>query len=193
MPVHREEAKQAIVAFLRALGRDPLTDPELVGTADRVTEAWATDLVDGYDVDIAAMLAAESSPAPSDARALVSVKNLAVSTMCPHHLLPARGTGTVVYLPGSRVTGLGTIARLVDAYAHRLTLQETIGTSVARSLVELLGARGAACKLSLVHSCLASRGERQHTAVVETLAVAGSFDAPGHERDLLLAILAGGA
>jgi GTP cyclohydrolase I len=192
MPVDQREAARTVHAFLRALGRDPDRDEELRGTPERVAEAWADELVDGYDVDVAALLASESSTATGP-RSLVSVRGLAVATICPHHLLPARGTGTVLYLPGDRMTGLGTLARLVDAFAHRLTLQETIASSVAAALVEHLGARGAACKLSLSHNCLTSRGERQSAAIVDTLALAGSFETPGPDRDLVLAALEEGA
>src|SRR5262249_2420365 len=158
MAVDRTAARQAISAFLRALGRDVQREPELSGTPERVVEAWANELVEGYDVDVAALLAAESSPVPAGPAALVALRGLSVSTMCPHHLLPARGTATVLYLPGARVAGLGTISRLVDAFAHRLTFQETITASVARALVEHLGARGAACRLAMAHGCLSSRG-----------------------------------
>jgi GTP cyclohydrolase I len=105
--------------------------------------------------------------------------------------LPARGTATVLYLPGARLAGLGTLSRLVDAYAHRLTFQETITASVARALVQHLGARGAACRLALVHGCLASRGERQDQGVVETIAFAGSLETPGSDREVALAALSG--
>jgi GTP cyclohydrolase I len=191
MAVDETKAAEAVHAFLRALGRDSDADEELKDTPARVARAWATDLVDGYDVDVAALLRSESSPAP-ESRGLVSLRELSVATICPHHLLPGRGTGTVLYLPGDRIAGLGTLARLVDAFAHRLSLQEVIGSSVARSLVEHLGARGAACKLSLSHSCLTSRGERQEHAMVETIALAGSFEHPGPDRDLALAALSEG-
>ncbi len=187
MPVDKAEAAEAIARFLVALGLDPGSDPELAGTPARVAEAWANDLVDGYDVDVAALLERESSPAAG--AGLVSVRDLAVSTICPHHLLPARGTGTVLYLPGARVAGVGTLARVLDAFAHRLTLQETITASVARALVQHLGARGAACTLSLSHDCLSSRGERKVAAVVDTIAWAGTFEQPGPDRDLALAAL----
>ena len=189
MPVDRTKAEKAVVEFLRAMGRDPENEPELAGTPARVVEAWATDLIDGYDVDVPRLLAVESGAAPSGGGGLVSVRGLAVSTMCPHHLLPARGTATVLYLPAARIAGLGTLARVVDAYAHRLTLQEVIGANVASALVRHLGARGAACKISLAHSCLASRGERQHGATVETIAFAGTFDLPGPDRDIALTAL----
>jgi GTP cyclohydrolase IA len=193
MPVDAKKAAEAVHAFLRALGRDPDADDELKDTPARVAEAWSKDLVDGYDVDVAKLLASESTPAPGGSQGIVAVRGLSVSTICPHHLLPGRGTATVLYLPGARITGLGTLARLVDAFSHRLSLQETIAAAVARALVEHLGARGAACKLSMSHSCLASRGERQENAIVETIAFAGTFEHAGPDRDLAIAALAEGA
>jgi len=189
MAMDRVAAQKAIASFLRALGRDPDVEPELLGTPARVVDAWVDELIDGYDVDISAMLAAESSPAPADRAGLVALRGLAVSTMCPHHLLPARGTATVLYLPGRLVAGFGTIARLVDAWSHRLTLQEAIGVHVATSLVELLGAHGAACRLSMSHRCLTARGRRQTAALVDTIAFAGTFGRPGPDRDLALQAL----
>jgi GTP cyclohydrolase I len=190
MPVDKKEAEEAVFAFLRALGRDPDHERELAGTPERVAQAWADDLVDGYDVDVAALLTSESSAAPAGPPSLVSLRGLTVSTICPHHLLPARGTATLLYLPGSRVAGWGTLSRLVDAFAHRLALQEAITSGIAEALVLHLGARGAACELSLSHSCLSSRGERKDEAVARTIAFAGSFQVSGPDRELALAALA---
>jgi GTP cyclohydrolase I len=193
MPVDEKKAAEAVHLFLRALGRDPDRDEELKDTPARVARAWSEDLVDGYDIDVPKLLASESAPAPLGSRGLVALRGLAVATICPHHLLPGRGTATILYLPGARITGLGTLSRLVDAFAHRLSLQETIAGAVARALVEYLGARGAACKLSMSHSCLTVRGERQDSAIVETIAFAGTFEHPGPDRDLAIAALAEGA
>lgn len=191
MPVDRVALETAVAAFLRALGRRD-DDPLLGGTPARVAAAWADELCDGYAVDVAALLAGESEPAPPGDATLVVLRGLRVSTVCPHHLLPARGTATVAYLPGARVAGLGTLARVLDAFAHRLTLQESIGDEVVAALVRDLGARGALCGLSLVHDCLASRGQRQDAARVETLALAGAFAVEGPERALALSALGAG-
>lgn len=176
MAVDRDAAEHAIRAFLTALGRDPKNDPTLAGTPARVAEAWARDLLAGYDVDVPSLLLAESEileRGAAGAAGLVIVKDVAVATICPHHLLPGLGRASVAYLPGTRLVGIGTIARTVDAFARRLTLQETIGESVVRALVSVVGARGALCRIELVHSCLAARGAREASATVVTVAAAG--------------------
>lgn len=174
MPIDRGAAERAIAAFLSALGHDASTSSELTDTPARVAEAFASDLLSGYSVDVPGLLSAESSPLPpSGPKGLVAVRDISVVTVCPHHLLPGLGVATVGYLPGDRLVGIGTVARVVDAFARRLTLQEVIGQSVVRALVEHGGARGAVCRLSLSHTCLAARGARQAAATVMTLAALG--------------------
>jgi GTP cyclohydrolase IA len=191
MMIDKAAAARAIEDFLRALGHEPAGD--LAGTGDRVAEAWADDLLQGYAVDPAAVLRAAAVPLSEDSASgppnIVVLRDIAVTTMCPHHLLPAFGVGLVAYLPGTKLAGIGALAQILDAYARRLTLQETIGAEVAGLLVRELGARGALCKLSLTHMCLIARGERRAGAVVETLAASGSFASQGPDRDLVFAAL----
>ena len=84
----RQAAARAIEDFLRAIGRDPKRDPNLAGTGARVTDAFVDELCDGYAVDIEALFAESAIDGASD---VVSVRDIAVTTMCPHHLLPAKG------------------------------------------------------------------------------------------------------
>jgi GTP cyclohydrolase I len=141
--VDRHAAERAIAAFLRALGHDPEASPELSDTPARVAEAFERDLLSGYSVDIRALLQTESVALSEDGpHGPVIVRDATVSALCPHHLLPATGVATVAYLPGDRIVGIGTLSRLVDAYARRLTLQEAISENVVRALVEHAGARG---------------------------------------------------
>ncbi|KYG08309.1 GTP cyclohydrolase [Sorangium cellulosum] len=183
--IDRQRAARAIEEFLRALGRD--VEGELAGTGERVADAWADDLIEGEAIDAAAVLREGAMETGPFERGLVVARDLSVTTMCPHHLLPGHGTGVVAYLPGARVAGIGTIAHVLDALARRLTLQERIGGQLVDLLVGELGARGALCKLTLTHTCLIARGERKAGAVIETVAVAGVFAEPGPERDLAFA------
>lgn len=192
MTIDREAAARAIADFLRALGHDPASDPELHQTPERVAEAYADDLLAGYGVDVAALIASGSLPAdPNAPRGIVVVRDIQLATVCPHHLLPSLGTATVAYLPGARLLGLGTIAALVDACARRLALQEQIGQDVVRALVSHGGARGAYCRIALTHGCLAARGARQTRASVHTTASAGELSGPEGTAELELALSAG--
>lgn len=174
MAIDRAAAERAIRAFLVALGHDPAKAKELEDTPARVAEAFEADLLAGEGVDVRALVRAESTPIPENGpRGLVVVDRIRVATVCPHHLLPGLGHATVAYLPGENLVGIGTIARVVDAYARRLTLQESIGESVVRAFIDTAGARGAYCRIELQHSCLSARGSREGEARVVTVARAG--------------------
>jgi GTP cyclohydrolase I len=175
--IDRARAERAVREFLLALGRDVDADPELRGTPERVVEAYRKDLLSGYDVDVPALLAEGEAISENKVSGLVALSGIAVSTVCPHHLLLSNGVASVAYRPGSRLFGLGTLAALVNAYARRLSLQESIGESVVRALVEHGGARAAYCEIRLVHGCLVARGSRQTGAELATTARRGDLDA----------------
>jgi GTP cyclohydrolase IA len=166
----RRAAAAAIDAFLSAIGRDPRTEPELKGTGERVAAAYIDELCDGYGVDVQALLVAESMPGKSE---VVAMHDVAVATVCPHHLMTSSGKASVAFAPGDKLVGLGTLVKVVDAFAHRLTLQEDIGQHVVLALVAHLGARWAACRLVLGHQCVSAQGTRRHGTRAETVSFAG--------------------
>jgi GTP cyclohydrolase I len=173
MSIDRKAAASAIEAFLRAIGRDPAREPELASTGARVTDAFVDELCDGYEVNVAALLRENRVPGTTS---IVVVRDAPFTTMCPHHLLPATGRATVAFAPGESLVGIGTLVKLVDAFAHRLALQESIGEEVCAALMEQLQPRWAGCRLIMEHACLVARGERRHGARVETIALRGEPD-----------------
>lgn len=163
--------------FLAALGRDPETDPELRDTPARVVEAYAGELLSGYAVDVKALLAEGAAVAEGKVSGFIALRSIAVSTICPHHLLLSHGVATLAYRPGPRLFGLGTLAAVVKAYARRLSLQETIGENVVQAMMQYGGARAAYCELRLVHGCVVARGARESQSELLTTARRGEIDA----------------
>ena len=184
MSIDRARAERAVREFLLALGRDPELEPDLSGTPARVVEAYASDLLSGYEVDVAQLLAEGEAVSESKISGCIALSGIALSTICPHHLLLSNGSASVVYRPGTRLFGLGTLAALVNAFSRRLSLQESIGESVVQALVEHGGARAAYCEIRLVHGCLVARGSRQAGTELTTTARRGAFDS----AELLLAL-----
>ncbi|HEV8550444.1 MAG TPA: GTP cyclohydrolase I [Polyangiaceae bacterium] len=172
----RSAAEAAIFQFLKALGHDPTQDPELAQTPARVVEAFASELLAGYGVDLAALVRDGSTEARTSESGLVALRDIDVATVCPHHLMPGLGRANVVYKPGARVLGLGAIARVVDACSRRLALQETIAEDVVTAFLEHAGARGAYCEITLVHGCLSARGACQASARATSIARRGALD-----------------
>jgi GTP cyclohydrolase I len=171
-PVDRAAAARAIQAFLEALGHDTKS-PLLRETPERVAEAFAEDLLSGERVDLAGLLLAGSEPVSGGANGLVAVREIPITAVCPHHLLPAVGHATVAYVPGRRLLGLGTVARLADACSRRLALQEAVGEAIVDALIDHAGARGAFCRLELLHTCLSARGAAKPETRLVTLAQRG--------------------
>ena len=180
-------AERAIADFLRALGHE--AQGELAQTPGLVAQAWTEELLSGYKLDPARILREGAVPIEPGQGSIVALRGLAVSTVCPHHLLPAHGDATVIYLPDDRVAGFGAIARALDALTRRLTFQERAGTAMAKLVVAELGARGALCSLRLAHTCLQARGPRQAAALVDSVAFAGCFAEPGPDREAALCVL----
>jgi GTP cyclohydrolase IA len=173
MSFDRNAAAAAIDAFLRAIGRDPAREPELRGTGERVADAFALELCDGYGVDADALLRGAQIEATS--ADLVVLRNVEITTTCPHHLIPAKGTAAIAFAPRGVVVGLGVLVRLIDAFAHRLTLQEEIGVHVAEALERVVRPEWVGCRLVLEHGCVFARGARRHGVKVETLALRGDL------------------
>jgi GTP cyclohydrolase IA len=178
-------ASKAITEFLRALGHDP-SKPELRDTGARVASLFFEELLDGYRTDPRSHL---TDAFESQAKSMVVLRNLATHIVCPHHLTIGNGTADVGYIPNGRLLGLGSLAKFVDAHAHRLVLQEDLGEVIVNDLLELLGAEGVGCRLSIRHGCLKHHGAKKRKAVLCTLALAGSFAVGGKHHHMAVEML----
>src|SRR5439155_15941774 len=123
-------AARAIDEFLIAIGRDPKTEPELRGTGARVADAFIDELCSGYAVDVDALLRGNIIAQSGGAATIVELRDVAMTTTCPHHLMTGIGKATIGFAPKDAIVGVGALARVLDAFARRLTLQETIGEGV---------------------------------------------------------------
>ena len=134
---------------------------------------WASEFLDGYDADPAAVLG-ELVVGEADPDVVV-VAGLRFHAMCPHHLLPVIYRISVAYLPGERVLGISKLSRIVHLLAHRPVLQEDLTQELAALLHERMETRGSAAYVEGLHLCMAARGIEAHEARVVTSAVRGVF------------------
>lgn len=139
---------------------DPSLDAgELLRRAPRrLAKAWTEDLLAGAGTDPAALLRPIEMPA---ARGPVLLSGIAFTAVCAHHLLPFRGVAHAGYVPEGRHAGLGAVARVVDACARRLTLQEALTASIADGLERGLSPRSLVVAVEAEHQCLSARGPRK--------------------------------
>jgi GTP cyclohydrolase IA len=106
---------------------------------------------------------------------MVIVKDIDVTSMCEHHLLPFIGKCHVAYMPRKKIVGLSKIPRLVDMYARRLQVQERLTTQIANTLNEVLQPRGVAVVIEAIHLCMLMRGVEKQNSKAVTSAMLGAF------------------
>lgn len=138
----------------------------------------------GVDTD---GLVATSALADEDGE-LVVIRDIEFRSVCEHHLLPFIGVASVAYMPGQRVVGLGTIAKVVETVASRPQLQERLTEQVADALQSGLEPVGLLVVLDAVHGCVTSRGARQPRSSTLTIASRGILSEPAARAEAVAMI-----
>ncbi len=182
----REEAEAAVRTLLRWAGDDP--DREgLVGTPDRVVRSYE-EFFAGYEVDPVALL--ERTFEETDGYdEIVLLRDIRLESYCEHHVVPIIGRAHVAYLPHRRVVGISKLARVVEAYAKRLQIQEKMTAQIANTINDVLQPRGVAVIIEAQHQCMTTRGIRKPGVSMVTSRMLGAFrDDPTTRRELLAMI-----
>jgi len=124
---------------------------------------------------------------------LIIVKDIPLASFCEHHLIPWTGTAAVGYLPGvdGRITGLSKLARLVDLYAKRPSVQERLTAQVADAMVARLAPRGVIVVVEAEHMCMTVRGVHKPGARTVTSAVRGSLQSSAVTRAEAMSLILG--
>ena len=157
--------------LLKELGEDPHREG-LDRTPDRVAGALRY-LTSGYGRDAHEIL--NDALFVEEYDEMVIVKDIDVTSLCEHHLLPFIGKCHVAYMPHKKIVGLSKIPRLVDMYARRLQVQERLTTQIAGTLNEVLQPRGVAVVMEAVHLCMLMRGVEKQNSTMVTSSVLGVF------------------
>lgn len=113
---------------------------------------------------------------------MVIVKDIEFYSMCEHHLLPFFGKISIGYIPDKQVVGISSLARLVEAFARRLQIQENLTTQIADTIMQYLKPKGAMIVCEALHLCMAMRGVEKQNAKVLTSAVRGLFQKDSRTR-----------
>jgi GTP cyclohydrolase I len=156
---------------LKHLGEDP--DREgLKKTPERLAKAMQY-LTQGYQVDARAIL--NSAKFHEEVSEMIVVKDIELYSMCEHHMLPFFGKAHVAYIPNGWITGLSKIARVVDAYARRLQVQERLTVQIMEAIRETLNPMGVAVVIEAQHLCMMMRGVQKQNSETTTSAFDGEF------------------
>jgi GTP cyclohydrolase I len=157
--------------LIELLGEDP--DREgLLKTPSRVSKAMQF-ITHGYTLDPVEII--QSALFHEDHKEMVIVKDIELYSLCEHHMLPFFGKAHVAYIPNGTITGLSKIARVVDAYARRLQVQERLTMQIRDCIQDALQPLGVAVVIEAKHLCMMMRGIQKQNSVTTTSAFTGEF------------------
>ena len=182
----REEAENAIRTLLRWAGDDPGREG-LQDTPARVARAYQ-EWFSGYGVDPVALL--ERTFEETDGYdEIVLLRDIRLESTCEHHMAPIIGRVHVAYLPHRRVVGISKLARVVEAYARRLQIQEKMTAQIANTIQDVLVPRGVAVVIEAAHQCMTTRGVHKPGVTMVTSRMLGAFRDDASTRRELLAMI----
>lgn len=168
----REEAEEAVRTLIRWAGDDP--DREgLTGTPDRVVRAYE-EFFGGYLEDPTEILERTFEEVEGYDE-MVLLRDIRFESHCEHHLAPIIGKAHVAYLPSHRVVGISKLARIVEAYARRLQIQEKMTAQIANTIQEVLEPQGVAVVIEATHQCMTTRGVHKPGTAMVTSRMLGEF------------------
>lgn len=171
-PMDLDRIAKAVREILEAIGEDPDRDG-LVDTPERVARMYA-EITSGLHDDPTSHLTVTFESSHDE---MVLVRDIALYSICEHHLIPFLGKAHVAYIPGKdgRITGLSKIARLVDGFSRRPQVQETLTLQIADAIEDTLEPRGVMVVIEAEHLCMSMRGIQRSGSTTVTSAVRGLF------------------
>ena len=180
-----KEWESTVRLLLRLMGEDPGREG-LRRTPLRVKKSLQF-LTSGYRQDPSKILTRTFAEVKHDE--MVIVKDVDFYSLCEHHMLPFFGKCHIAYVPEKKIIGLSKIPRLVDAFAHRLQVQERLTTQIAEAINEQIRPLGVACVVEASHLCMMMRGVQKQNARAVTSSMLGVFRTSDKTRAEFLTLI----
>ena len=170
--VSEDQALEAVKTLIKWAGDNPEREG-LKETPKRVIKSYK-DFFSGYNSDPREILSKKFKEVDGYDEIII-LKNIRLESHCEHHMVPFIGTAHVGYLPKNKVVGLSKLARLVEAFAKRLQIQEKLTAQIANAIDEVLQPRGVGVIIEASHLCVGTRGIHKPDAKMVTSRMLGSF------------------
>jgi GTP cyclohydrolase IA len=168
----REEAEEAVRTLIRWAGDDH-TREGLLGTPDRVVRSYEEFFI-GYDADPEEILK-RTFEETDGYDEMVILRDIRFESHCEHHMVPILGKAHIAYMPKKRVVGISKLARIVEAYAKRLQIQEKMTAQIANVIQDVLEPNGVAVVIEAQHQCMTTRGVYKPGVTMVTSRMLGAF------------------
>jgi GTP cyclohydrolase I len=179
----RAEAELAFRTVLRWIGEDVDRDG-LRETPARLVRAFE-EYFSGYSEEPEQILQ-KTFKEIDGYDEMVVLRGVPFESHCEHHVAPIVGRAWVAYVPDRRVVGISKLARVVDAFARRLQIQERLTAQIANTIDEVLKPQGVAVVIRAAHHCMSMRGIRKHGGDLVTSRMLGCFrDNPMTRQEFL--------
>ena len=180
--------EKAFADIIKQVGEDPSRDG-LLDTPKRAAKAFQF-LTEGYRRSVDEVV--NNALFESDCNEMVVVSDIELYSLCEHHLLPFIGKCHVAYIPSGKVLGLSKVARIVDLYARRFQIQESLTTQIANTVKDVTGAEGVGVIIEARHMCMMMRGVEKQNSVMRTSAMLGVFKDNQATRNEFLSLIGKG-
>lgn len=181
-----QDIEAALQIVLKWIGEDPSRDG-LIETPSRVVKAFK-EYFAGYRTDPAAILS-KTFEEIDGYDEMVVLRGIPFHSHCEHHMAPIVGRAWVAYVPSQRVVGISKLARLVEAYARRLQIQERMTAQIANTIETVLQPNGVAVMVRATHHCMTARGVNKETSDLVTSRMLGCFRENAMTRQEFLSIV----
>ena len=168
----REEAMNAVKTLIAWAGDNPNREG-LIETPKRVVDSYK-EFFEGYSQNPDEILS-KTFEEVEGYDEMVLIKNIRLESHCEHHIVPILGIAHVAYMPNKRVVGISKLARLVDVYAKRLQIQETLTSQIAETIQRVLDPLGVAVIIDASHQCMTTRGVHKSESSTVTKRMLGVF------------------
>ena len=182
----RKEAEEAVKTLLNWVGEDP--DREgLKSTPGRVAKAYE-EWFSGYKDDPVDFLRRTFREVDGYDE-LVILRDIDFESHCEHHLAPIIGKVQIGYLPDRKVVGISKLARVVETFAKRMQVQESMTAQIANCINDVLKPKGVGVVVEGVHQCMATRGIHKPGVSMVTSQLLGAFRSDPRTRSEFLNII----
>lgn len=170
--VSQAQAEDAIRLLLRWAGDKPEREG-LLDTPKRVAKAYK-EWYGGYAMHPEDYLKRTFEEVEGYDE-MVILRDIEFESHCEHHMAPIIGVAHVGYIPNGRVVGISKLARVVEAYAKRLQVQEKMTAQIARCIQDVLQPKGVGVVIVAKHECMTTRGVHKTGVSMVTNKLLGSF------------------